>query len=274
MRLQFKNIFFVCMCYRLLIFALFFSVCVTITAKSVSKDGSRDRRSPYKSDDEGVEVTAMQKFAGHIPWIEWRQLIRIVTAARCTLLSTLAAPSASGSTDLPGTGGDKKMHSLAAAHSESSNEICLRPIMLLFHQHECLACHALLKNVGISAEFELLSEYMTMVVAESLEDITEKYPYPLPHFHNDSLFVNRGRRKGKLRREEAEALREAFAGQGEYFPRVFFVFPQNGSVMPIFNEEGDSDPAHPHFYHEATSLVRSMMVALWTMNKAVSFSEL
>ncbi|EKF27846.1 hypothetical protein MOQ_008421 [Trypanosoma cruzi marinkellei] len=274
MRLPFKNTCFACICYRLLIFALFFSFCVTSTAKSVSKDGSRDRRSKYRSDDEGVGVTAMQKFAGHIPWIEWRQLIRIVTAARCTLLSSLAAPSASGATDLPGGGGEKKMHSLAAAQSESLNEICHRPIMLLFHQHECPACHALLKNLGISAEFELLSEYMTMVVAESLEEMTEKYPYPLPYFQNDSLFLNKSRRKGKLRKEEAEALREAFAGQGEYFPRVFFVFPQNGSAMPIFNEEGDSDPAHPHFYHEASSLVRSMMVALWTMNKAVSFSEL
>ncbi|ESL06270.1 hypothetical protein TRSC58_06058 [Trypanosoma rangeli SC58] len=169
---------------------------------------------------------------------------------------------------------EKEVRFLAEARSESFNELCHRPIMLLFYRDDCSACHALLQGLGNSAEFELLSEYMTMVVADSMVDITEKYPYPQPHFRNHSLFFHGGRRGKVLKMKEAEAVQEAFAGQGEYFPRVFFIFPQNGSVMPIFNQGEDSNPSFLHFYHETSSLLHSMMVALWTMNEAVNFSEL
>ncbi|RNF06580.1 uncharacterized protein Tco025E_07531 [Trypanosoma conorhini] len=225
------------------------------SAKIVSEEGSRDRDVPYKSDQESVGANALQQFTGHIPWIGWRQLVRTVTAARCTLLVSTVAASHAGVGDAAGRVEEIETHLLAGARSESLNELCHRPIMLLFYRDDCSACHALLQDLGNSAEFELLSEYMTMVFAESMVDLTENYPYPLPHFRNDSLFLHRGSRKGKLRMGEAETVREAFAGQGEYFPRVFFIFPQNGSVMPIFNQGVDSNPSFPNFYPETSFII-------------------
>ncbi|RNE97610.1 hypothetical protein TraAM80_09234 [Trypanosoma rangeli] len=257
-----------------LISTLFFYACIIISAKRIFEDGPRDRNARHNSDHAGTQTNALQKFTSHISWIEWRQLVRNIAVARCTLLKRTVASSRSGVSDSSEVDEEEEMRLLAGARSESFNELCHRPIMLLFYRDDCSACHALLQGLGNSAEFELLSEYMTMVVADSMVEITENYPYPQPHFRNDSLFFHGGRRKNILQMKETEAVQEGFAGQGEYFPRVLFIFPQNGSVMPIFNQGEDSNPSFLHFYHETSSLLHSMMVALWTMNEGVNFSEL
>ncbi|KAH9597914.1 hypothetical protein LSM04_006385 [Trypanosoma melophagium] len=256
-----------------IVFVLLFCTHVIGSVRSdFVKDSPRKHYNRYKGTEESQD-NILRKYTGHIAWMKWRQLVRSVTAAQCTLIehdgSSILSRDNSNTIKK-----DYEMRLLTTARSASHSAICHLPILLFFHRNDCPACQSLLQALGKSAEFELLSEYMTMVAVDTLEDMTGYYPYPKPHFYRDVFRANGRRRKTRMRREEADAVQEAFAGQGEYFPRIFFLFPQNGSTMPIVNGGLESDPTHLHFYHEPSSLVQSMMLALQIMNKAVSFSDL
>ncbi|KEG08406.1 hypothetical protein DQ04_07261010 [Trypanosoma grayi] len=264
---------------RLLLLWLYFGLlwCTSLVsvAESNSKGGSRDHYRWYTRDGEDIQKDLLRQYTRHIPWIKWNQLVHSVTRAQCTLLKGSSSYYSIGQDVKTHTvGEDAVWHFLATSRSASSNKMCHLPIMLLFHQNGCPACQELLDDVGKSAEFELLSEYMTLVSAKTLDDTIRHYPYPQPRIGGNFSFRRRDRKRKELKKGKANVMRETFAGQGEYFPRVFFLFPHNGSVMPIFNQGMNIDPSYLHFYHDAPSLVRSMMSALRMMNEAVDFSEL
>lgn len=229
----------------------------------------------HMGNDNNIQTDDLREFTGHISWISWKELVRSTTAARCTMLSNDTYFGSAVGVQKSATDIENSEPGLSSFRSASFNKLCHIPIMLLFHKGDCPGCNILLQKLGNSTEFELLSDYMTMVAAHSVEEMIIDYPYPRPYLKDDMLLLSESRKKEKkLKGEKADAVRKALAGQGEYFPRIYFLFSHNGSVMPIVNQGSDSDSMHLHFYLETTSLLRSMMLALQTMNEAVDFSEL
>ncbi|ORC86271.1 uncharacterized protein TM35_000291530 [Trypanosoma theileri] len=236
-------------------------------------DSPRKHYYRHKGTEESRE-SILKKYTGHIAWMNWRQLVRTVTVAQCTLLEHDASSILPRDNSNEMKKKSQGIKFLTTARSASPSPICHLPIFLFFHRNDCPACKSLVQELGKSAEFELLSEYMTMVATETMEDMTEYYPYPKPHVYRDVGRTHGMRKKTRMRKEESDAIKQAFAGQGEYFPRIYFLFPQNGTLMPIVNSAMDADPGHLNFYHEPSSLIESMMLALQMMNGAVSFADL
>nr|CCC91499.1 conserved hypothetical protein [Trypanosoma congolense IL3000] len=218
-----------------------------------------------------AKSSVLGRHVGHIPWVSWSQLVHSVTAARCTLLSNGSLLDRSAAfKDIS----EHDPYLLSTARSISSDTVCHLPIFLFFHNEKCPVCRLLIDEISTNPEFELLSEYMTMVSVETLDDLIHTYPYPRPRLYGMSpLSRGSGRRLGLSVREK-ELLQKTLAPQGEYVPRVFFLFPHNGSVMPVFNKGPDSDSSHLHFYSKVESLLGSMVSAIRIMDKKVNVYNL
>ncbi|KAG8342378.1 hypothetical protein TRVL_06795 [Trypanosoma vivax] len=258
------------MFHFILFVGLYLSSLIELTSAGRVRRNSgdfNDRGAGYSS---GTANDPLTKYLGHLPWLEWRQLIRRVSAARCTVLSRDASQLGTQWNDTTHSDG-VGAQLLREARSLYPDRICHLPIFLLFSKNGCSACTELFSKLGSSVEFELLSEYMTLVYAESIKDLRKTGLYPRPSFFSDSHLNHR---KHSLFKQNENDIWKAFALQGEYFPRILFIFPHNGTVMPVFNSGLDSDTDHFHFYREVNSLLKSMLAALRVMNKDIDVSEL
>lgn len=102
-----------------------------------------------------------------------------------------------------------------------------KPIMLVIHKTWCPACKQMRKKFEQSAEIEALSEHFVMSHAE----------------------------------DDDEPSDERYAPNGAYSPRILFINPESGDLLPITNPAG-TDPASPHFYGSAPEVVRGMVACL------------
>lgn len=102
-----------------------------------------------------------------------------------------------------------------------------KPIMLIIHKTWCPACKQMRKKFEQSAEIEALSEHFVMSHAE----------------------------------DDDEPSDERYAPNGAYSPRLLFINPENGDLLPITNPAA-SDPSSPHFYGSAPEVVRGMVACL------------
>ncbi|AAZ12451.1 hypothetical protein, conserved [Trypanosoma brucei brucei TREU927] len=215
--------------------------------------------------------STLVRHTGHIPWVNWPQLVHRVSVARCTVLSN----GFSGDVNANDTyDGQRDLHLLATSRSQSPIALCHLPVFIFFHKENCPACRMLIEELGVSPEFELLSEYMTMVSAETVDEILRSSPYPRPAFGEIHPRLRGNKRRTKQNGKGEDEMIKAMSPQGEYYPRVLFLFPHNGSVMPVFNNGLDHDSAHIHFYGRAKSLLRGMMSAIRIMDAKVDFDEL